>query len=703
MDHCILIASFLSLSTLISFAKGAIGLGVVIFVHELGHFLVAKACGVKCEKFYVGFDPPLQLFGFQLPRTLFKHTVGETEYGIGIIPLGGYVKMLGQDDNPANAAAEAERIKAEGGKLDPRSYPAKSVPQRMAIISAGVIFNLIFGVIFASVAYRMGVRFTPTVIGGSGVGDPAWLAGIQPGDRIVALEASKPTNDHLRFVNDLRLHLLSLNNNDSVDMRLRDLEGHVRELNITPSLGYKKITNHPTIGVWMANTPTVRGVVTGSIANQAGLEPGDKIHAVTVDGVRTEIDVDGPALDLQKIMLREQQSPLTLHVTRVDQKTEATSSHDIELGVAYDRRFGIEFEMGPVVCIQKNSVADKAGMQVGDVLSQINGSPVGDPLTLSTRILDFVGQTTTIAVLRNGEKRQLTMTPQAPRMDASARRRNGPIGLDPLGIGYVMRPTVASVVPDSPAAKAGIQSGDVVKSAQLFMPFQPVPKKDRWPWIFGNWQDHRKKKQTERLLDATELDKPLLIDDENNNWPFIVGSVQGAETYEVAVKFQREGEEQVVTMSPEVSDTYLEPMRGFILAGYEETRRAESWSEAFGLGVREVWEGMKQVLVVLRKIGSNYQNLGGPLTIAAVATMEADEGLPRLLVFLTLLSANLAVLNFLPIPVLDGGHMVFLAWEGIVGKPVNERVQMSLTLLGFSFLLCLMIFVFGLDLTRFLG
>ena len=121
----------------------AIGLGFVIFVHELGHFLVAKACGVKCEKFYIGFD----INGWNLG----KFTWGETEYGIGILPLGGYVKMLGQDDNPAAAAREAQRAKdiIESGDLppeptddphpawDPRSYPAQSVPERMAIISAG--------------------------------------------------------------------------------------------------------------------------------------------------------------------------------------------------------------------------------------------------------------------------------------------------------------------------------------------------------------------------------------------------------------------------------------------------------------------------------------------------------------------------------------------------------------------------------------
>jgi regulator of sigma E protease len=109
---------------------------------------------------------------------LAKFQWGETEYGIGILPLGGYVKMLGQDDNPANAAQERERSRAQTGHqgaagvastgaaaapgntpaLDPRSYMAKSVPQRMAIISAGVIMNLIFAVIMAVAAYSMGVR-----------------------------------------------------------------------------------------------------------------------------------------------------------------------------------------------------------------------------------------------------------------------------------------------------------------------------------------------------------------------------------------------------------------------------------------------------------------------------------------------------------------------------------------------------------------
>ena len=76
----------------------------------------------------------------------------------------------------------------------------------------------------------------------------------------------------------------------------------------------------------------------------------------------------------------------------------------------------------------------------------------------------------------------------------------------------------------------------------------------------------------------------------------------------------------------------------------------------------------------------------------------AKDGIGNLLVFLTLLSANLAVLNFLPIPILDGGHMVFLAWEGIRGKPPDERVQLALTYCGLLLILALMVWVLGLDL-----
>ena len=109
-----------TLSTVIYWLEVVFGLGFVIFIHELGHFLLAKWNGVKVEKFSIGFGPTL--LGFRR---------GETEYVLAAIPLGGFVKMLG------------EGLEEEANKsTDPRSFTNKSVGARMAIISAGVIMNV---------------------------------------------------------------------------------------------------------------------------------------------------------------------------------------------------------------------------------------------------------------------------------------------------------------------------------------------------------------------------------------------------------------------------------------------------------------------------------------------------------------------------------------------------------------------------------
>jgi regulator of sigma E protease len=121
----------------LSLLKVVLGLSFVIFIHELGHFLVAKWCDVHVTHFSIGFGPKIPGLWFQS---------GETTYQVCMIPLGGYVQMVGQVDGDESSDPETED--------DPRSYRKKNVLQRMAIISAGVIMNAIFALVCFIVVYR---------------------------------------------------------------------------------------------------------------------------------------------------------------------------------------------------------------------------------------------------------------------------------------------------------------------------------------------------------------------------------------------------------------------------------------------------------------------------------------------------------------------------------------------------------------------
>ncbi|MBD3170539.1 MAG: RIP metalloprotease RseP [candidate division Zixibacteria bacterium] len=143
-------------------------LGLLIFVHEFGHFIIAKRAGVKVERFSLGYPP--KMIGFQR---------GDTEYCISWIPFGGYVKMAGE--NP-----DEEDIKGE-----PYEFQSKSVGARAAIIAAGPVMNFITAVILLWVVFFFSGMVVPnsdsTVIDSMVPGGPAQEAGIMPGDEVVAI------------------------------------------------------------------------------------------------------------------------------------------------------------------------------------------------------------------------------------------------------------------------------------------------------------------------------------------------------------------------------------------------------------------------------------------------------------------------------------------------------------------------------------
>ncbi|MDX1946349.1 MAG: site-2 protease family protein [Pirellulaceae bacterium] len=688
-----------------------LGLGFVIFVHELGHFLVAKACGVKCEKFYVGFDVPMpKVFGLQIPSKLCHFQWGETEYGVGILPLGGYVKMLGQDDDPRNAEKEAARTRLSDDStnpdakpvLDPRSLTAKSVPARAAIFAAGVTMNLIFGVLMAAVAYGFGVPEVPAVIGGTVPGGAAWKEDLPIGGQVLQFGRDGKPYDYLRF-EDL-MHEVIFNGVDKpLPMLVRAPNGReswfepqpkVKADGMTGSLGIA-IPRGREIGLRDASWPHL------GPKTDVPFEKGDVV--IAVDGQKI-----AAGHELNEVLARRPTGPLTFTVERKIETTDSTgkkveSTKEVPVVVQPKplRELGLVMKIGPIVAIRKNSPAADAGFQVGDVLDSVSGQPVGDPLSLGQRLtpvsepappIEFTVTRTDSA----GKKttKTLSATPVLPRQYVGGWAAVGPAAIESLGIAYEVTPVVAEVIPGSPAAKAGLAAGDAITAAQFIA------------------ASDQARAEAEKFFEDKELFEPIVLDPAANgwnsarNWNSVFFHLQDARPdTRLKLTWLRGGKSQSAEIAPVVSDSFYAEDRGVALLALQSPHQARSISEALYLGYREMVERLKQVLRVLsglltRKISPT--NLQGPLGIIGTAGAVASQGVPILLIFLAMLSANLVVLNLLPIPALDGGHLLFLAAEAIRGKPVDERLQMKLTIAGVLCLLSLMIFATAMDLNRWL-
>ena len=187
------------------------------------------------------------------------------------------------------------------------------------------------------------------------------------------------------------------------------------------------------------------------------------------------------------------------------------------------------------------------------------------------------------------------------------------------------------------------------------------------------------------------------------NWPGLAGSLQDLPAG-TRLRLEVEppgGKIRTVDLEPVAAADRFVVDRGLVFEPLYRLVRAPSVAAALGKGLRKAGADLSLVYGFLGKLWNRQISarlLGGPIEIAKQAGRSASEGFSRLLLFLTMLSANLAVINFLPIPVLDGGHMVFLLYELIRGKPPSEGVVAILSYVGLALLLTLMVFVFGLDL-----
>lgn len=694
-------------------SQGIIGLGFVVFVHELGHFAVAKMCGVKCEKFYLGFD----IGGLKLA----KFQWGETEYGVGILPLGGYVKMLGQDDNPARAAEERRRSTVTGeavegenaqtlpgvahspsppdAVLDPRSYMAKSVPQRMAIISAGVIMNVIFAFLMAALAFYLGVPETPCAISSLMPGGAAWRAGLEPGDRIIQINDRKAEELPLRF-RDLQEAVTLSDPDEGVRFRIErpDVDKPFW-VTITPDAAKARVSLAPTIGAAGPLVPRLGAKKPAWPNTPAGkteaFEPGDRIMAV-----------DGHSIERYDQLLaqlaRNADRTLEFTIERLDATGKEMKQVNIQVPPRPERTVGLVMRTGKVAAVQDNSPAAKAGVQADDFIVGIDGQPSGDIniMELPELLRAKAGKEVVLSVSRKDATGQditvdLKVVPRdAAWFEGDLIQPGSPLTIPAIGVALKVLNIVQATLPDSPAAEATVKlvQGDQPAPLDRLAPGDEIVKAEFIP-ANAEQRETELGKFRELKVDFVDAEgKPL------SNWPFFVTQLQEV-LPDTRVRFTLRGD-RYVEMMPTNSATRFNPDRGFIYQPAEFTYRAQTIGQAFSMAGVETKRALLQVYSFLRLLGSRISvyALGGPGTIFSAAAGAADRGFSSLLLFLTMLSANLAVINFLPIPVLDGGHMVFLALEGIMRRPVSERVVLIFQYAGLIFILSLMLFVIGLDL-----
>jgi regulator of sigma E protease len=164
---------------------------LMVLVHEFGHFLVAKWAGIRVEEFGIGFPP--RLFGIKR---------GETLYSINLLPIGGFVRMPGENGETTD----------EAGTYDPRSFAAKSAGKRAAVLLAGVTMNLILAVVLFTAAEAVGQVQYPAVIRAVEQNSPAQAAGLRAGDRILAING-QPVKYFADVINDTNNAILNANPN----------------------------------------------------------------------------------------------------------------------------------------------------------------------------------------------------------------------------------------------------------------------------------------------------------------------------------------------------------------------------------------------------------------------------------------------------------------------------------------------------------
>jgi regulator of sigma E protease len=669
--------------------------GFVIFWHELGHFLAARWAGVRVEQFAVGmgqaliswrkgigvrvagfgrkgfhwgstqeaFDkrideeharsgngrPASALSTYERYEIARKLGIGETEYRLAWVPLGGYVKPTGQDDlRPA----------AEVGADDPHAFGAKPVGKRMVIISAGVIMNVILAFGVYVLLFLTGFNSPPAVVGFVSPGSPAMEAGLQVGDRIKTINGNVQ-EDYTKIAMNVAL----LRDDGPAEFVVeRPGMSEPVTLQIKP-IRTAASFNMPAIGV-MPGVTLKSGV--GVTKDQMRFVS-PELAALPQGAVITHIN--GQAVEvndyhkLDAAIQAYDGTPIKLTIQHPDQSTvEHTLVPDIGFNGFAAEPLSVA-GLRPRVRIESvvaDSPAQKAGVEPGDVVAQLSIVETADALR-PVNAGDFVEWIGRASKARHSVR--LSLIRDGNPIPAIDIKPEGTIG---VGVGYEsQRAIVGEVVDRSTADSAGIRTGDRLVSVGG----TPVE----------TWFD-----AIRQLRNATVGSVPVTI-------------ARGEQTLEIALPLDKYD-------LAELAD--LRFGHSLPLAQLIEPRQTSNPILAGKWGIEETKQSIFQVYLTLQRLIQGtvpLKNLSGPIGILSAGSSAADRGIDYLLWFTAMISANLAVVNFLPIPIVDGGLFLFLLLEKFTGRPPSPRLQNAAQLFGLALLGSLFLFVTYHDVLRIFG
>lgn len=678
----------------VAFAIFLLGFGFLVFIHELGHFLVAKMVGIRCSQFAVCFGNAVLSWrkgiGLRVGSTEAEYRkqaiellkkqgkykgdetddkaimlaadelgLGETEYRLNSIPLGGYVKMVGQEDLDPNARSD-----------DPRAYNNKSVGARLAVISAGVVMNVITGFVFFIIAFMIGVEFPAAMVGSTDPGSPAATTyakghegdsnylGLKPGDDIIAIN-----DEEVRDGLDERMATALASIGSTLDFKVK-------------RAGY----GEPLVFPIKPEYEGARGLMFSGINPMPTLilGPTDQSPQLAEAGVHEKMvisSVDGqPVSDYVQFIELFTQNPtqpkaVTFSPGEKQQGQDITVTllppPTLTVSASSDKTL-VSNLLGLVPAITVGSVSPKspaaaAGIQVGDVIRKIGTVTWPTFAGLRDQVVKAGDEGVSVHVIRDGETVDLgKLVP-----------RDGVIGIAmKTGESYI-----AQVMPDSAMSGLNLTPGTHITAIDG----TPVTS---WSDMQAALQSKLKQMPKDAATTGIELTYQLNIVD------------QPGETATVAVT--------AAQALPILDATWTRPI-GMQLRTLMTDLKASGPIEATMLGIDKTHQFMVQTYMTLLRLFQGSvaaKNLNGPVGIVQHGTTFTTRGVGYLLFFLGLISINLAVLNFLPIPIVDGGHAVFLLYEKIVGQPPGERFQTASMLLGLVVLGGVFLFVTYHDIVR---